>query len=70
MPIKTEVNYRPAETPERSCAVCVNFIAPDSCKEVSGLIDPTSVSDLFQPQEATAPVDIEAMLFGGGPNAG
>jgi hypothetical protein len=70
---QTEANYREAETPEQVCGTCTNYSPPEnqtrfgSCQLVEGQIDPTFVSDLYEPIEGTA-VDtdeIAQQLFGG-----
>jgi len=46
---QTEANYRPAESPERSCANCIHFDGEGGCEVVAGEIRPDGTSDNFEP---------------------
>lgn len=43
-----QANYRIA-TGGDSCATCENFVAPDSCQVVAGLIKANGLCDVFSP---------------------
>lgn len=59
-------NYR-AGSDEASCAQCVNFVPPNKCRVVKGIIQAGGVSDLFQPKTpASNPEEIASTVFGGG----
>jgi hypothetical protein len=55
---------------DKTCVSCINFIEPNACKVVKGIISATGVSDLYQPKEDIfATEDVEGLsnqLFGGG----
>ena len=59
---QASVNYR-AGTPEQSCASCVNFMPPESCAAVSGVISPKALCDLYSMK--AAPPGLENEVFGG-----
>ena len=46
-----EVNYRPSESPDQRCGICVYFTVPHSCIKVAGNIDESGVCDLFKADE-------------------
>jgi hypothetical protein len=47
---QSAVNYQ--QTPKGSdhCSICKNFVAPASCKSVSGTINPNGWCKLFNPK--------------------
>jgi hypothetical protein len=64
---KKEANYREASSTDR-CGNCANFIEPDGCQVVEGLIRVDQISDLYQPVQQQTDADVEtaeAALFGG-----
>lgn len=54
---KDEANYRPAGSSSTNCNECIHFQQAGSCEIVSGTIDPTYVSDFFEPR-GTGLVDL------------
>lgn len=36
--------------PQTTCQICQNFVEPDRCLIVSGVINPLGVSDIFTPK--------------------
>lgn len=65
---QSEVNYRLGSETE-SCAGCEFFQPPESCLQVSGIVAPDGLCDLFISKAAAAGPDVaslENMLFGGG----
>jgi len=64
------VNYRKDAGGENSCSSCVNFIIPNACSAVKGLISETGTCDIYSPieKQAAQPDANEALmaqLFGG-----
>lgn len=64
------VNYRKDSAGENSCSGCVNFIVPNSCSAVKGLISETGTCDIYSPiEKQVAPAGdsdaLMAQLFGG-----
>lgn len=65
------VNYRKDSAGENSCSGCVNFIIPNACSAVKGLISENGTCDIFSPIEKQAapaggdPEALMAQLFGG-----
>lgn len=51
---KLAANYRLSNKPDASCGICANFIPPDKCEVVAGVISVRGLSDLFTPLETTA----------------
>lgn len=49
---KAQVKYQNQPKGKQHCAVCANFIAPDSCRLVEGKIDPNGWCTLFSPKPA------------------
>lgn len=46
---KTAVNYRNGQE-EALCITCENFLEPNFCSKVVGLINPQATCDLFNPK--------------------
>jgi len=64
------VNYRKDAGGENSCSSCINFIIPNACSAVKGLISETGTCDIYSPieKQAAQPDANEALmaqLFGG-----
>ena len=49
---KAQVKYQNKPKGKQHCAVCVNFIAPHSCRLVEGKINPNGWCTLFSPKPA------------------
>lgn len=49
---KAQVKYQEEPKGKQHCAVCANFIAPDSCRLVEGKINPNGWCTLFAPKPA------------------
>jgi hypothetical protein len=46
------VQYQTTPKDGAKCSLCVNFVAPSSCKIVSGTIDPNGWCVAFAPKES------------------
>lgn len=68
---KKEVNYGPAEGPDKSCGTCVHFDGVNSCALVEGKVKATDICDLWTESKEKrgmgpeAKMSMEDMLFGG-----
>lgn len=60
---QVHANYQ-VQAPDASarCQLCDNFVEPDGCLVVSGVINPMGVSDFFTPSEQSGPIDPAATL--------
>lgn len=60
---QAEASYRQGNA-EQSCANCKNYLPPDSCMVVQGLVSSSGLSDLWEPKtmEAEGPSPEEAMM--------
>lgn len=68
---KKDANYRMADATDPdsgSCGACVNFIPPDNCKAVSGVVSSAGLCDLYEAkpqQQGNEGTDsLMAQLFG------
>ena len=66
---KDTVTYIQA-TGNEACASCRNFVVPDECSSVEGVINPGATCDLFAPaaQVAQEQENLMSDLLGGGIN--
>lgn len=60
---KNEANYRKG-TDLESCATCKNFLPPNACKLVDGVIAPNGLSDMYESADASSQTDLVSQLFG------
>lgn len=49
---QAQVQYQKTPKDGNKCSMCVNWVAPDSCKIVAGKIDPNGWCVAFAPKES------------------
>lgn len=57
---KRSVNYRFGQD-DSTCAHCKQFLDPNACIKVDGLINPTGTCDLFEPALSNSSPDTSAL---------